>query len=271
MMNNINRFLAGQTSNNTKISYEIDLRQFFDFVQKTEKEINYGDVYDWKSDMLNKYSSATIARKLTCIKGYFQFLCQMGELPANPAAAIKSPSIKNKEKDYVPMEEAIQLIKVATNPRDKAIIAIYLYSGMRVNELINLSLDQYYNEKIVFKMKGDRERVIYLNEECRKYVDAYIETRKNSGISNLFVSNHGTPMRADCIAKMLRKVAKQANLEEYITNHSLRHTYVSKICDEYGINIAKDVICHSDISTTQRYAHNKAETIKNVMLNLQLS
>lgn len=269
-MNNINRYLAGQTSKNTKISYEIDLRQFFDFVKKDEKEITYGDVYDWKSDMINKYSSATIARKLTCVKNYFIFLCQIGEINNNPTLAIKLPSIKNKEKDYISMNKALKLIDTATNLRDKAIISLYLNSGMRVSELINLTLSQYYSDKIVFKMKGDRERVIYLNNKCREQVDKYIKVRKQSNINNLFVSNHGTIMRADCIAKMLRKVAKQANLEEYITNHSLRHTYVSKVCDEYGINVAKDVICHSDISTTQRYAHNTEDTIKNVMLNMQL-
>lgn len=267
-MNNIERFLRGQVSENTKMSYAVDLRQFFSFIGKDETEIEYGDIFDWKSSMLNEYSSATIARKITCIKGYFQFLCEIQKIQNNPALAIKVPTIINKEKDNVSMEEAVKLIDAATNLRDKAIISIYLNTGMRVNELINLTITQYYNDKIVFKMKGDRERVIFLSDSCREQVNKYIEVRKNSGIDNLFVSNHGTPMRADCIAKMLRKVAKKAGLSEYLTNHSLRHTYVTKICNEYGINIAKDVIGHSDISTTQRYAHNTQETIKNVMLGV---
>lgn len=271
MNNNIKRFLGGFESEDTRISYESDLNQFFDFVNTEETKIAYGEVYDWKSEMVKRgYASATIARKLTAIKSYYDFLCKVGTMTLNPATTIKSPTIKNKKKDYVPMKEAKNLLTEASNPRDKAIIAIYLSTGMRVSELINLSLEQYNSQTVTIKIKGDRERKIYFNEECRKIVDEYIKVRKNSGIPNLFVSNHGTPMRRDCISKMLRKVAEKADIEEHISNHTLRHTYVSEICNEYGINIAKDVICHSDISTTQRYSHNTEETVKNVMLNMQL-
>ena len=244
MNNNIKRFLGGFESEDTRISYESDLNQFFDFVNTEETKITYGEVYDWKSEMVKRgYASATIARKLTAIKSYYDFLCKVGTMT----------------------------LTEASNPRDKAIIAIYLSTGMRVSELINLSLEQYNSQTVTIKIKGDRERKIYFNEECRKIVDEYIKVRKNSGIPNLFVSNHGTSMRRDCISKMLRKVAEKADIEEHISNHTLRHTYVSEICNEYGINIAKDVICHSDISTTQRYSHNTEETVKNVMLNMQLA
>lgn len=272
MNKNIKRFLGGFESADTRISYENDLNQFFEFTNIEETKITYGEVYDWKSEMVKRgYASATIARKLTAIKSYYDFLCEIGIISLNPAMSVKSPSIKNKKKDYVPMEEAKNLLKEATNPRDKAIIAIYLSTGMRVSELINLTLEQYYSQTIIIKIKGNRERKIYFNEECRKIVDAYIAVRKDSDIPNLFISNQGTLMRRDCISKMLRKVASKANIEEHISNHTLRHTYVSEICNEYGINVAKDVICHSDISTTQRYAHNTEDTVKNVMLNVQLA
>lgn len=271
MNNNVERFLAGFESKDTKDSYRNDLNQFFNFVNVSENEITYGEIYDWKSEMVSKnYSSATIARKLTTIKSYFDFLCQMGSISINPALPVKAPSIKNKKKDYIPMEKAKALLEEAKNPRDKAIIAIYLCTGMRVSELINLTLDQYYSNNIVIKIKGGKERIIYLNDDCRNIVDNYIKVRKATDIDNLFVSNQGSLMRRDCISKMLQKIASKANIDEHISNHTLRHTYVSKICDEYGINVAKDVICHSDISTTQRYAHNTQDVIKNVMLNMQL-
>ncbi len=272
MNNNIKRFLSGCESNNTKISYESDLNQFFDFINKEDKDVNFGDIHDWKAEMLSRgYSSATICRKLTSLRTFYDFLHSLNIVEINPLSSIKTPTIKNKKRDYIPMEEAVDLLKVAKNPRDKAIIAIYLSTGLRVSELINLTLEQYYNENINIKIKGDRERTIYLTNECREIVDEYIKVRKISNISNLFVSNQGTPMRADCISKMLRKVAEIAGVQEHISNHSLRHSYISKVCDEYGINIAKDVIGHSDISTTQRYAHNKQETIKNIMLNIKLA
>ena len=167
MNNNIKRFLGGFESEDTRISYESDLNQFFDFVNTEETKITYGEVYDWKSEMVKRgYASATIARKLTAIKSYYDFLCKVGTMTLNPATTIKSPTIKNKKKDYVPMKEAKNLLTEASNPRDKAIIAIYLSTGMRVSELINLSLEQYNSQTVTIKIKGDRERKIYFNEEC---------------------------------------------------------------------------------------------------------
>ena len=166
MNKNIKRFLGGFESADTRISYENDLNQFFEFINTEETKITYGEVYDWKSEMVKRgYASATIARKLTTIKSYYDFLCEIGIMSLNPAMSVKSPSIKNKKKDYVPMEEAKNLLKEATNPRDKAIIAIYLSTGMRVSELINLTLEQYYSQTIIIKIKGNRERKIYFNEE----------------------------------------------------------------------------------------------------------
>lgn len=76
MNKNIKRFLGGFESADTRISYENDLNQFFEFTNIEETKITYGEVYDWKSEMVKRgYASATIARKLTAIKSYYDFLC----------------------------------------------------------------------------------------------------------------------------------------------------------------------------------------------------
>lgn len=266
-MTNITRFLNGLKSEHTKVAYENDLKQFFDFTGKNETEITYADIYDYKVSM-SEYSSATTARKLTAIKSYFNFLSDMEFISTNPSAKIKIPKVKNHEKEYIPMDEAKKLLDVAKSPRDKAIIALYLSTGMRVNELVNLTVEQYEKDEIVFVAKGDKERKVYLNDKCRGYIDEYLKVRKDSGIDNLFVSNYGTPMRHDLIAKMLKKNAKKAGISEDITNHSLRHSYVSCICDNYGINVAKDVIGHSSTRITEKYAHNTKDTIKKAMVSV---
>lgn len=266
-MTNITRFLNGLKSEHTKVAYENDLKQFFDFTGKNETEITYADIYDYKVSM-SEYSSATTARKLTAIKSYFNFLSDMEFISTNPSTKIKIPKVKNHEKEYIPMDEAKKLLDVAKSPRDKAIIALYLSTGMRVNELVNLTVEQYEKDEIVFIAKGDKERKVYLNDKCRGYIDEYLKVRKDSGIDNLFVSNYGTPMRHDLIAKMLKKNAKKAGISEDITNHSLRHSYVSAIVNEYGINVAKDVICHSSVKVTERYAHNTKDKIREAMVSV---
>lgn len=266
-MTNITRFLNGLKSEHTKVAYENDLKQFFDFTGKDETEITYADIYDYKVSM-SEYSSATIARKLTAIKSYFNFLSDMEFISTNPSVKIKIPKVKNHEKEYIPMDEAKKLLDVAKSPRDKAIIALYLSTGMRVNELVNLTVEQYEKDEIVFIAKGDKERKVYLNDKCRGYIDEYLKVRKDSGIDNLFVSNYGTPMRHDLIAKMLKKNAKKAGLSEDITNHSLRHSFISAVALENGVAVAREVVGHVNLSTTQRYVHNTEETIKKAMVSV---
>jgi integrase/recombinase XerD len=266
-MTNITRFLNGLKNEHTKVAYENDLKQFFDFTGKDETEITYADIYDYKVSM-SEYSSATTARKLTAIKSYFNFLSDMEFISTNPSAKIKIPKVKNHEKEYIPMDEAKKLLDVAKSPRDKAIIALYLSTGMRVNELVNLTVEQYEKDEIVFVAKGDKERKVYLNDKCRGYIDEYLKVRKDSGIDNLFVSNYGTPMRHDLIAKMLKKNAKKAGLSEDITNHSLRHSFISAVALENGVAVAREVVCHANLSTTQRYVHNTEETIRKAMVSV---
>lgn len=266
-MTNIARFLNGLKSEHTKVAYENDLKQFFDFTGKDETEITYADIYDYKVSM-SEYSSATTARKLTAIKSYFNFLSDMEFISTNPSAKIKIPKVKNHEKEYIPMDEAKKLLDVAKSPRDKAIIALYLSTGMRVNELVNLTVEQYEKDEIVFIAKGNKERKVYLNDKCRGYIDEYLKVRKDSGIDSLFVSNYGTPMRHDLIAKMLKKNAKKAGLSEDITNHSLRHSFISAVTLTNGVAVAREVVGHVNLSTTQRYVHNTEETIKNAMVSV---
>lgn len=266
-MTNITRFLNGLKNEHTKVAYENDLKQFFDFTGKDETEITYADIYDYKVSM-SEYSSATTARKLTAIKSYFNFLSDMEFISTNPSAKIKIPKVKNHEKEYIPMDEAKKLLDVAKSLRDKAIIALYLSTGMRVNELVNLTVEQYEKDEIVFVAKGDKERKVYLNDKCRGYIDEYLKVRKDSGIDNLFVSNYGTPMRHDLIAKMLKKNAKKAGISEDITNHSLRHSFISAVTLTSGVAVAREVVGHVNLSTTQRYVHNTEETIKNAMVSV---
>ena len=80
-------------------------------------------------------------------------------------------------------------------------------------------------------------------------------------------TEHATYNLSETKSEML-KDAKKAGISEDITNHSLRHSYVSCICDNYGINVAKDVIGHSSTRITEKYAHNTKDTIKNAMVSV---
>ena len=263
------RNLQGEgKSKNTLVNYQNDIRDMLSFVNKKEDEITVEDLVLWKAN-LNKYASSSIYRKISAIKGYFNFLYDINRIVLNPAKNLKNVKVKNKEKPYIPMEEATALISYGKNARDKAIIAMYLSTGLRVSELIRITLEQYLQNDIYIETKGGSFRRIFLNQSCKEYVDKYLETRKN-GAENLFVSNQGTPMRPECINRTLKNIAKRAGMTKNITNHSLRYTFVSDICDNYGIRVAQETVGHKSIKTTERYSKVKEEKIKNVMLSIAL-
>mgnify|MGYP002681161664 CR=1 FL=1 len=224
-------------SKNTIVNYQKDVRDMLSFVNKNEAAITVEDLVIWKASL------DTYAKNLKNVK------------------------VKNKEKPYIPMEEAVDLIKYGKNARDKAIVAMYLSTGLRVSELIRITLEQYENDDIYIETKGGTFRRVYLNQSCREYVDKYLETRKN-GAENLFVSNQGTPMRPECINRTLKNIAKRAGITKNISNHSLRYTFVSDVCDNYGIRVAQETIGHKSIKTTERYSKVKEEKIKDVMLSI---
>lgn len=253
-------------SKNTIVNYQKDVRDMLSFVNKNEDIITVEDLVVWKAS-LDTYASASVYRKISAVKSYFGFLNGINRIKNNPAKNLKNVKVKNKEKPYIPMEEAVDLIKHGKNARDKAIVAMYLSTGLRVSELIRITLEQYKNDDIYIETKGGSFRRVYLNQSCREYVDKYLETRKN-GAENLFVSNQGTPMRPECINRTLKNIAKRAGITKNISNHSLRYTFVSDVCDNYGIRVAQETIGHKSIKTTERYSKVKEEKIKDVMLSI---
>lgn len=263
-------FLKGdKKSLNTITAYHQDLCQFLSIVDKEECDITYADLLMYKSAISNM-SSATVNRKIVAVKNYLQFLVDIDILNSNVGTKLKNVKIENKVKTYIPMDEAVKLIDYGKNPRDRAILALYLSTGLRVSEVINMKISDYNSDKIILKTKGDKDRVLFLNEQCRTYIDKYLQCRKNVDIDNLFVSNQGTPMNAIALNRTIKNIAKKSGFVGSVSNHSFRHTFVSKICDEYGVTTACEIVNHSNINTTMRYCHSTEQTIKNVMEQVRL-
>ncbi|MEG1621522.1 MAG: tyrosine-type recombinase/integrase [Oscillospiraceae bacterium] len=264
----LNKMISDKKSKCTITAYQADIEQMLEVVGKDEVDISYMDLIDWKASISN-LASASVSRKVVSIRNYFEFLKNNGVIEINPAKNLKGVHIENKQSTYIPMQEAIKLLDVGKNPRDKAIVAVYLSTGVRVQELINIKLSDYQADRLLINTKGNKERIIYLNEDCRKYVDDYLTVRKD-GIDNLFVSNQHTVMDRKTISKTLKVLANKCGLPTTITNHDLRHSFVSNVCDNYDVQVACIVVNHASIATTMRYCHKTDEQIKNVMQGIKL-
>lgn len=269
-MNYLEVFLDTYKSEKTKKAYRRAIYHMLHFVGKNETLVQRIDLVQWKNS-LQKYETAGQAQMINAVKSYFRFLEENEIIEKNPASKIHAPKIVNKPKDALTKEEAKKMLECAKNPRDKAIIALYLSTGMRVQELVDIQLFHYQEDPqhLVFKTKGGKFRKVTLNPDCQHYINEYLKVRKD-GVPNLFVSNQHSVMKGKNISAMLKKVARLAEIDKDVSNHTFRSTFVTDIAMEYGITTAQVMVGHSDISTTRRYVRGIEDQVQEIMGGLTL-
>ena len=248
-------YMAGK-SEHTIRAYTSDIDSCLDFINKPESEIKYKDLIKWRAHMIKTLSSATVARRIVSIKSYFEFITDIGEIDSDPSIKLKSIKVQNKEKTPLTPAQVRAMVDCADKIRSKAIITMLASTGMRISELINLTIDQYHTNPIVIIGKGNKKRTIYLTQATRDIVDQYLETRGESEYNNVFLSTGRRPMQTKNVSFMLKNVANKSGIEDWdkISNHWLRTT-AATMQSEAGqsIEVIQEMLGHSSINTTRRY------------------
>lgn len=177
------------------------------------------------------------------------------------------------------MEKYLEAIKNYNSKycsRDLAINKLFLYSGLRISELVNLNLDDinYEDQSIKFFGKGNKERYVPLHQEALTAIKDYLPDRNKITPKNqdarqaLFLSNQRRRISVRTIQKMVKKYAKKAGVRNAskITPHKLRHTFASLLYQKTkDLRVLQDLLGHSDISTTQIYTHTDKEQRKSAI------
>lgn len=249
----LNGFLARYQSKDTRTTYLRNLKNMMASINKPINQIELSDLDTYINNL--NLSNSSKAQNVATIKSFFKYLKKIKVVDVNVSLELEAPSYNNKVRDFVPFSEMKKLIDVGKNQRDKAIVATYLSLGLRVTELINLTLSDYKSDKMIIKTKGNKDRVMFLNESAKKYIDEYLKVRKASEYDNLFISNACKPMSARSLNNTLKTLSNRAGITKNISNHSLRHSLVTELIENCGIEPARVYIGHSDIRTTQRYSH----------------
>ena len=242
-------------SKSTIRSYTTDIKGCLEFIDKPESEIKYSDLINWKVSIID-LASATVTRKVASVRSYFGYLADDGIIDSNPAEKLRGVDVQNKEKTALTPTQVRAMINCADRIRSKAIIAMLASTGMRVSELIGLTIEQYQDNPISIVGKGNKRRDIFLTDETREIVDLYLETRGESEYANVFLSNGRKPMQTNNISLMLKNTAKKAGVENWneISNHWLRTTAATMQSDAgQPIEVIKEMLGHASIRTTIRY------------------
>lgn len=229
------------------------------------------------------------ARKLSAVKAFFKFLTVKRKLlEVNPAIDIESPKPKKALPKVLTMEEAKMLLDAVKNDkeskttvRDYAIITLFLNCGMRVSELVGIDLSDIDHELRSLRVvgKGNKERIVYLNDACRFAIGDYISERLQSDQSKLttkalFLSNRDQRISVKTVQWMVYKYLDLAGLgSKHYSVHKLRHTAATLMYQSGNVDVRvlKDILGHEQLNTTQIYTHISNESMEQAMSQNPLS
>ena len=290
--------IKGKSSRSVE-GYYIDLQTFFRYILMsrglTEKDtefekidissvdieliktITISDLYAYlvycKEERGN--NAATRARKTSTLRIFFKYLSVHTHLiETNPAEMLESPKIKQSLPKHLTLENSLDLLDAVDGPnkeRDYCIITIFLNCGLRLSELCGLNLQDVSSENTLkVTGKGNKERIVYLNEACVSAIKAYISVRPNDGINYndrnaLFISRNHRRISNKTVQHIVKTYLAKAGLKDKgFSTHKLRHT-AATLMYQHGnvdIRVLKDILGHSSLGTTQIYTHVSNEQIK---------
>ncbi len=224
--------------------------------------------------------AAARARKLSAIRGFFKFLyAKEKSIPDNPAKDIDAPKVKHALPKFLSLEESQALLAAAkehgkqNTKRDFAILTLFLNCGMRVSELCGISLSDVSSDltQLVVTGKGSKQRLIYLNDACRRALADYLTERAALFCRDrkaLFVSRNHDRLSPKSVQWLVYKYLELAGLgDKNYSVHKLRHTAATLMYNtgKVDVRVLKDILGHEQLNTTQIYTHVSAELMKDAM------
>lgn len=264
---------------NTIEAYRRDLGRYFAYVKDLPLEEMKSEHVTGFLSMLKERgcSSSTMNRTLSALRGFFAFLQGEGSVMANPVADIELARGWKRLPNVLTVEEIDNLLQQPGNEtpiaiRDTAMFELLYATGIRVSELIELTLNSI-NWQVGFLIaygKGGKERIVPLGQKAYVQTKRYIEEArprllKERKCEILFLNRNGTKLTRQGFWKILKKYADKANITKNVHPHVFRHSFASHLL-EGGADMrsVQVMLGHADIATTQIYTHVSKGHLKEI-------
>ena len=271
------KFEKGNSDNTIK-SYNIDLKNFFDYLEKNIKEVNTEDIYEYIEYLKGKYVYNTVIRKVSCIKSLFKF-CYMEKLiDKDPSNKIKNLNKEKRLPEILTLEEIKKIINsfdhTPENRRNQMICKMLIATGARISEILNLEIKNVENTDFEFVKvfgKGSKYRYIpiypELENELKEYINVYRSQLKSSVGSFLLFPG----IRRENFWKVLNKHALNVGIEKKIHPHLFRHSTATLLLENGAdIRIVQEILGHASIKTTEIYTHVEKSTLKKIYESVKI-
>jgi integrase/recombinase XerC len=269
-------------SEHTLSAYESDIRDFEKFINLRKaafESIDHIFVRDFLGHLYErKLQKTSIARKLACLRSFFQFLIRDRRRKTNPAELISSPRLPKKLPSYLPEDEAVRVVEMPKGTslkelRDHAVLELLYASGLRVRELVGLNdenLDMQQQLVRVFG-KGRKQRIVPFGEFAALALSGYLGERERKGFSKpeddghvpLFVSIRGHRLSARDVQHLVETTRMQLPSGRRLTAHTLRHSFATHLLERGAdLRAIQELLGHSSLATTQKYTHVSLEHLR---------
>ncbi len=269
------------TSGNTEMSYKRDLEKVLHFMASRDiyevKDVTAQDLTDYVKYLEdNKFAAATVSRNIASLKAFYHYMVQEGLVEEDISDKLKAPKIEKKAPEIMTPDEVVRLLDQPSGNspkeiRDKAMLELLYATGIRVTELITLTLSDV-NMQMNFILCRDRnkERIIPFGAAAKAAMERYLNGTREGMLENkksdvLFANCSGQPMSRQGFWKLIKHYAKKADIQADITPHTLRHSFAAHLVENGAdLRSVQEMLGHSDISTTQIYANLNHNHIREV-------
>ena len=272
-------------------NYCMDLRTFFRFLKHDRglapksapldeinvqdidlefiRSITTNDIFEFMNYVADERSnmSSTRQRKSSSLKSFFGYLTSHERLlDENPTENLTPPKSKKTLPHFLSLEQSIELLNAVEGPdqeRDRCMLTLFLNCGMRLSELVGINISDVIRNNNTLRIlgKGNKERIVYLNQACLDAIDSYLAVRPKDGVIDrnaLFLSSRKQRISPKTVQFIVKKYLAKIGLDgPGYSVHKLRHT-AATLMYRYGdvdIRVLQDILGHENLGTTEIYTH----------------
>jgi integrase/recombinase XerD len=261
-------------SSNTLAAYGSDLRQFSKWLSGRRcnlLSVEHGAIQEYLGDrLLARTSKRTASRLLSTLKRFYRWTQRQGYVRSDPAAQVEAPKPSRPLPKVLSEGEVERLlaapdVNTPLGLRDKAMLETVYASGLRVSELVGITLGQINMRQGLIRLfgKGNKERVVPLGEEALHWLGRYLESGRTALLAGrierpqqIFVTRRGAGMTRQMCWHMIKRRAGEAGIDKALSPHTLRHAFATHLLNHGAdLRAVQMLLGHSDLSTTQIYTH----------------
>jgi integrase/recombinase XerD len=263
-------------SKQTFLHYKQDLNKYFTFLENLQpallpEEAKLKEIAIFLGTLTElKQSNASQARITSALKTFYSWLLLEKKINSNPTDLIESPKIYRKIPEVMSFEDIEKLfdqidLSEPTGTRNRAILETLYASGLRVSELCNARISNYFPNEGFLRVlgKGDKERIVPIGEDAISYIQDYLSTWRRhlpkiaaTDTDILFLNRRGKRLSRIFIYQIVKELAEKAGLSPLISPHTFRHSFATHLLEGGAdLKAVQDMLGHESILTTEIYTH----------------